>query len=160
MERKWGSPREPIQRTYGVETGCTGCCCTVDVRTRARTYGHCLAGKPYFRQKSDSLWSPWFRAVIVGIGLIEGFSQIWRTRTIWSFQRHVSTQVSFNSHNAHCYFPCTVRLFCVPRTHGYFTTLTACTYSTWTLSFWEKRCAESVNQVRLVKRHACKIQTR
>jgi hypothetical protein len=88
----------------------------------------------------------------VELGLIESFPQIWRTRTFWSFQRRVSTQVSLNSHNAHCYFPCTARLFCVPRKHAYFTTLTVCTYCTWTLSFWgKKRGTKSVYQVRLVK---------
>jgi hypothetical protein len=60
----------------------------------------------------------------VELGLIEGFPQILRTRTFWSFQKRVSTQVSFNSHNAHCYFSCTARLFYVPSKHAYFTTLT------------------------------------
>jgi hypothetical protein len=98
--------------------------------------------------------------VLVKLWLIEGFSQIWRTRTFRSFRRCLSIQVSFNSHNAHCYFPCIARLFCVSSKHVYFITLTVYTYCTWTLSFWEKRCAEHVNQVRLVKQHACKIQTR
>jgi hypothetical protein len=68
-------------------------------------------GNPMFAKYSIAPVFLDLGAVIVGIGLIEGFSQIWRTRIIWSFQRHVLTQVSFNSHNAHCYFPCTAHLF-------------------------------------------------
>jgi hypothetical protein len=141
-------------QTYGL---------SVDVRTYAPEPGRTLTvwqGNPIFTNMSHSSYFPWFRVVLVELGLIEGFPQIWKTRTFWSLRRRVSIQVSFNSHNAYCYFPCTAHLFCVPSKHEYFTTLTVCTYCTWTLSFWEKRCVEPVNQVRLVKRHACNIQTR
>jgi hypothetical protein len=53
----------------------------VDVRPRARTCGQCVAGKPYFRQPSHSSCFPYFIVVLVELGLIEGFLQIWRTRT-------------------------------------------------------------------------------
>jgi hypothetical protein len=73
MERKWDSLWEPIQWTYDVETGRTACHCTADVRTRYRTYDHCVARKSYFCQMFHNSCFPWFRTVIVGIGLIEGF---------------------------------------------------------------------------------------
>jgi hypothetical protein len=149
-----------MQRTYGVEIGCTACHYTADVRTWAREYGHCVAENPYFHQTSHSSCFPYLVVVLVELRLIEGFSQIWRTQIFQSFRRHISIQVSFNSHNAHCYFLCTARLFCVPNKHAYFTTLTVYTIYTWTLSFWEKICAEHVNQVRLVKWPACRIQIR
>jgi hypothetical protein len=101
---------------------CTACRDAADVRPQAQTYGQCAAGKPYFHQMSHSSCFPCFRVVLVELGLIEGFLQIWRTRIFQSFQRRLSIQVSFNSHNAHCYFPCTTRLFYVPSKHAYFTT--------------------------------------
>ena len=52
---------------------------TVDVRTRARTYDQCETGKPYFHLPSHSSYFPYFRVILVKLGLIEGFSQIWRT---------------------------------------------------------------------------------
>jgi hypothetical protein len=139
-------------------TGCTAC---HDVWPQAWTYSQCGTRKPYFHQLFHSSCFPYFRVVLVELRLIEDFSQIWRTRIFWSIQWHFSIQVSFNSHNAHCYFPCIAHLFCASRKHAYFTTLTVYTYCTWTLSFWEIRCTEHhVNQVRLVKWHAYKIQTR
>jgi hypothetical protein len=106
------------------------CCYMADLRTQARTYGHYVAGKPYFHQTSHSSCFPYFIVVLVELGLIESFSQIWRTQIFWSFQRHLLIQVSFNSHNAHCYFSCIACLFCVPSKHAYFTTLTIYTYCT------------------------------
>jgi hypothetical protein len=46
----------------------------VDVRLRARTYGQCVIGKPYFHQSSHSSCFPYFRVVLVELGLIEDFS--------------------------------------------------------------------------------------
>jgi hypothetical protein len=85
----------------------------VDVWPRARTYSQCVTGKPYFHQLSHSSCFPYLRVVLVELGLIEGFSQIWRTRIFLSFWRRLSIQVSFNSHNAHYYFPmhCTSILY-------------------------------------------------
>jgi hypothetical protein len=77
----------------------------VNIRPRARTYGpECDKGL-YFNQPS-SLYIK---------GLIEGFSHNWETRIIWNTRRHYTMQVSFNSHNAHCYVPCTARLFYVTK---------------------------------------------
>ena len=90
---------------YGIETGRTARRDTVDVRTQAWTYGRCVTGKPYFHLPSHRSCFPYFRVVLVELGLIEVFPQIWRSRTIRSFRRHLSIRVSFNSHNAHYYFP-------------------------------------------------------
>jgi hypothetical protein len=81
-------------------------------------YSNCVARKPSFHQTSHHSCFPYFKVVLVELGLVEGFSQIWRTWIFQSFQRRLSTQVSFNSNNAHCYFPCTARLFCVPSIHA------------------------------------------
>jgi hypothetical protein len=76
-------------RTHIVDVWCcarrTACRDMADVRSRAWTYGHCVAGKPYFHQTSYSSCFPCFRVVLVELGLIEGFSQIWRTQIFWSF---------------------------------------------------------------------------
>jgi hypothetical protein len=101
-----------------------------DVRPRARKYDQCVAGKPYFHQPSHSSCFPYFRVVLVELGLIEGFSHIWKTQIFWSFRRRLSIQVSFNSHDAHYYFPCAAHLFCVSRKHVYFTILIVYTYCT------------------------------
>jgi hypothetical protein len=108
--------------------GRTACRDTADVRPRARTYDQCAAGKPYFHQTSYSSCFPYFRVVLVELRLIEGFPQIWSTQIFQSFRRRLSIQVSFNSHNAHCYFPYIACLFCIPSKHAYFTTLTVYTY--------------------------------
>jgi hypothetical protein len=52
---------------------------TGDVRPRAQTYGQCMTRKPYFHQLSRSSCFPYVRVVLVKLGLIEGFPQIWRT---------------------------------------------------------------------------------
>jgi hypothetical protein len=90
---------------------------TVDVQSRTQMYGQYVVGKPYFHQPSHSSCFPYFRVILVEIGLIEGFPQIWRTRIFWSIQRRFSIQVSFNSHNAHCYFlmHCTF-ILCIEKT--------------------------------------------
>ena len=77
---------------------------TVDVRTRAWTYDRCVTGKPYFHLQSHSFYFPYFGVVLVELELIEGFPQIWRTQIFRNIRRCFSIQVSFNSHNAHCYF--------------------------------------------------------
>jgi hypothetical protein len=77
---------------------------TVDVWPRAQTHSQCVTGKPYFHQPSNCSYFPYFKVVLVKLGLIEGFQQIWRTRIFWIFRRRLSIQVSFSSHNAHCYF--------------------------------------------------------
>jgi hypothetical protein len=46
---------------------------TVDVRFRARTYGHCVVGKPYFHQISHNSCFPCFIVILVELGLIKGF---------------------------------------------------------------------------------------
>ena len=145
---------------YGIETGRTAHRETMDVRIRARTYGRCETRKPYFHLPSHSSCFPYFRVILVGLGLIEGFPQIWRTRTFRSIRRHLSIQVNFNSHNAHCYFSMHYTSILYIEKTCIFYNSPLCTYCTWTLSFWEKRCAQHVNQVRLVKWHACKIQIR
>jgi hypothetical protein len=99
---------------------CTACRDTADIRSWARTYGHYVPGKPYFHQTSHSSCFPWFRVFLVELGLIKGFSQIWRTQIFQSFRRRLSTKVSFNSHNAHCYFLCTACLFYVSIKLAYF----------------------------------------
>jgi hypothetical protein len=53
-----------------------------DVQSRDQTYGpECERGL-YFHQPSHSFCFPYSRVVLVEIELIEGFSQIWRTRII------------------------------------------------------------------------------
>ena len=64
-----------------------------------------------------------YRVVLVELELIEGFPKIWGTQIIWNTWRRYTTHVSFNLHNAHYYFSCTGRLFCVQKT-CIFTTLT------------------------------------
>jgi hypothetical protein len=54
--------------------GYTVCRDIVDVRSRARTYGQCVTGKPYFHQPSHSSNFLYFRVVLVALGLIDGFS--------------------------------------------------------------------------------------
>jgi hypothetical protein len=121
-------------RTHIADIRCcakrTACRDIEDVHSRAQTYGHCVADKPYFHQTSNNSCFPCFRVVLMELGLIEGFPQIWRTWIFRSFQRCLSIHVSFNSHNAHCYVPCTTHLFCVPIKHVYFITLTVCIYCT------------------------------
>jgi hypothetical protein len=56
--------------------GRMACRDTTDVRSRAWTYGQCVAGKPYFHQTSHNSCFPCFRVALVELGLIEGFSQI------------------------------------------------------------------------------------
>ena len=75
---------------YGVETRCTARHDTVDVHTRAWMYDLCETGKPYFHLPSHSSCFPYFRVVLVELGLIKGFPQIWRTWTFWSFRRQLS----------------------------------------------------------------------
>ena len=102
---------------YIIVTGHTVHRDTVDVHTGARTYDQCVTGKPYFHQLSHSSRFPHLRDVLVELGLIEDFSQIWRTRIFQSIQRRFSIHVSFNSHNAHCYFSmhCT-SILCIEKT--------------------------------------------
>ena len=64
---------------YNIETECTTRRDTVDVHTRARTYGQCETGKPYFHLPSHSSCFPYFRVALVELGLIESFPHIWRT---------------------------------------------------------------------------------
>jgi hypothetical protein len=128
-----------------------------DVRPRAWTYGQCAAGKPYFHQPSHSSCFPYFIVVLVELGLIEGFPQIWRTRI---FRSIFSIQVSFNSLNAHCYFPY-IAIYFKYRENIHILQLSQFILIAHELCHVEKkRCAKHVNQVELVKRHACKIQTR
>jgi hypothetical protein len=81
-------------RTHAADVRCcagyTACRNTADVHARARTYGHCVAEKPYFHQTSHSSCFPYFIAVLMELGIIEGFPQIWRTQMFRSFQRHLS----------------------------------------------------------------------
>ena len=144
---------------YGIETRRTARYDTVDVRTRAWTYGRCVIGKPYFHLPSHSSCFSYFKVVLVELGQIEGFPQIWRTQIFRSFRRHLSIQVSFNSYNAHCYFPMHYTSILYIEETCIFYNSPVCTYCTWTMLFREKHCAKRVNQVRLVKWHACKIQT-
>jgi hypothetical protein len=112
-------------RTYIVDVRCCARCIArrdmVDVRPLARMYGQCVTGKPYFHQKSHSSRFPYFRVVLVELGLIEDFLQIWRTWIFQSIQRRFSIHVSFNSHNAHCYFPmhCT-SILCIEKTYIFY----------------------------------------
>jgi hypothetical protein len=65
--------------TYGLETGRMVQSIIVDKRLRARTYGpECDRGL-YFHQQSHRSYFPDSRVVLVEIGIIEGFPQIWRT---------------------------------------------------------------------------------
>ena len=64
---------------YGIKIGRMARLDMVDVRTRARTYGQCETGKPYFHLPSHSFCFPYYRVILVELGLIEGFPQIWRT---------------------------------------------------------------------------------
>jgi hypothetical protein len=98
------SPRTHIADVQYL-AGHTACRDMAYVRPRARTYGQCAAGKPYFHQMSHSSCFPCFRVVLVELGLIEGFPQIWGTWIFQNFQKRLPIQVSFNSHNAYCYFP-------------------------------------------------------
>ena len=107
------------EQTYGVKIGCTAQSVTADVQPRVQTYGQSVTGEHHFYQPSHSSYFPCSRVVLVEVGLIEGFPQIWRPWITWITQRRYSTQVSFNSHNAQCYFPCISHLFCVPRKHVY-----------------------------------------
>jgi hypothetical protein len=70
-----------------------------------------------FIQPSHHSCFPYSRVVLVKIGLIEGFPQIWRTQIVWNSRRHVTTLVSFNSHNACYYFSmhCTT-ILCTKKT--------------------------------------------
>jgi hypothetical protein len=86
--------------TYGFETERTVQSIIADVRSE------CDMGL-YFHQPSHSSCFPCFKVILVEIRVIEGFPQIWRTWIIWNSRKHYSIQVSFNSHNAQCYFPCT-----------------------------------------------------
>jgi hypothetical protein len=155
MERKWGFPWKIHIADVQYCVGCMAHCDAVDGRPRAQTYGQCVEGKPYFHQPSHSFCFPYFRIVLVELGLIEGFPQIWRSFRVFGDayrSRWVLTHIMLIA-----IFPCTAHLVCVSRKNAYFTTLTVYTYCIWTMSFWEKHCAEHVNQVRLVKWHACKI---
>ena len=78
-----------------------------------RTYGQRETGKPYFDLPSHSSCFPYFRVILVQLELIEGFPQIWRTHIFRSIQKRLSIQVSFNSHNAHCYFSYAVHIYFV-----------------------------------------------
>jgi hypothetical protein len=105
--------------------------CTVsrlDIRSKVSQQTYCaklgptvqsMTGDFIFMKPSHSSCFPYSRVFLVEIRLIEGFPQIWRTQIVRNSQRHYSTQLSFNSHNARCYFPCTARLFYVPRKHAY-----------------------------------------
>ena len=64
---------------YGIETGCTAHRDMVDIRTRARMYGQCETGKPYFHLPSHSSCFPYLGVILVELEQIEGFPQIWRT---------------------------------------------------------------------------------
>ena len=66
--------RFSLEQTYGIVTRCTACRDTVNVQTQAWTYGQCVVGKPYFHQLSHSSYFPYFRVVLVELGLIEGIS--------------------------------------------------------------------------------------
>jgi hypothetical protein len=94
---------------------------TVDVRPLVGTYGQCVTGKPYFHQTSHSSCFPYFRVVLVELGLIEDFSQIWRTQIFRSIQRRFLIHVIFNSHNAHCYFPMHyTSILCIEKTYIFY----------------------------------------
>jgi hypothetical protein len=90
--------------TYCLETERTARSVIADVWSRAWTYDQIVIGELHFYQPSHSSCFPCSKVVLVEVGLIEGFPHIWRIRISWTTQRHYSTQVSFNSHNARCYF--------------------------------------------------------
>jgi hypothetical protein len=71
-----------LERTYGLETERTLRSITVDIQPRARTYGPECDRELYFHQQSHSSCFPYSRVVLVEIGLIEGFSHIWRTQIV------------------------------------------------------------------------------
>ena len=154
--RKWSSPWKLIYRTYGIETGCTAYRDTVDVCTRAQTYGQCETEKPYFHIPSHSSYFPYFKVVLVELWLIKVFPHIWRTRAFGVFRdayrsRWVLTHIMLTT-----IFPVHyTSILYIEKTCIFYNSL-FCTYCTWTLSFWEKNWAEHVNQVRLVKWYACK----
>jgi hypothetical protein len=104
----------------------------------------------YFHQPSYNSYFSYPRVVWIEIGLIEGFSQIWKIRIIWNSQRRVIIQVSFNSHNAQYYFSCTTQLFCVTRKYTYLQ-LSQFILAHMNSSILRKHCAEYVNKVGLVK---------
>jgi hypothetical protein len=60
--------------------GCAARHDTVDVWPKARMCGLYVIGKSYFHQPFHSSYFPYFRVVLVELGLIEGFPQIWRIR--------------------------------------------------------------------------------
>ena len=101
-----------------------------NVRYRDWTYSRCETRKPYFHLPSQSSCSPYFRVVLVELGLIEGFSEIWRTQTFRSIQRRLLIQVSFNSHNAHCYFSHALHIYFVQQELCKFYNSLLCTYCT------------------------------
>jgi hypothetical protein len=76
---------ELSQWTYGLEPGHTA---------------QSVTGNFIFTKPSHSSYFPYSRVFLVEIRLIEGFPQIWRTRIVRNFRRRVTTQVSFNLHNA------------------------------------------------------------
>jgi hypothetical protein len=133
------------------------CCDVVDIRPQARTYGQCVTGKPNFYQPSHSSCFPYFRVVLVELGLIKVFHRFGEPGFFGVFRDAYRSKWVLTHIMLIAIFPCTIHLFYVSRKHAYFTTLTDYTYCTWTLSFWEKRCAKHINQVRLVKWHAFKI---
>jgi hypothetical protein len=116
-----GLPKTPTERKFhlGSRRSSHKECSLHSVRPRARTYIQSVIRELHFYQLSHISYFSFSRVVLIEVGLIEGFPQIWKTWISWITQRHYSTQVSFNSHNAQCYFLCTVHLFCVLRKHAY-----------------------------------------
>ena len=111
----------------------------VDVWSQDRMYGSkCHSGRMVlsvrvdfiFTKPSHSSCFPYYRVILVEIRLIKGFLQIWRTWIVQNSQRHYLTQVSFNSHNACCYFSmhCTTILY--TKKTCIFATLTTYVYFT------------------------------
>jgi hypothetical protein len=98
-------------------------------RTPERT-AQSVTGDFIFTKPTHNSCFPYSRVILVGMGLIEGFPQIWRTWIVRNSRGHYSTQVSFNSHNAHCYFfmHCTT-ILCTKKT-CIFATLTVYTCCT------------------------------
>jgi hypothetical protein len=68
---------------------CTACRNTADVRTRAESTVSVWQENPILPMSHSSSF-PYFIVVLVELGLIEGFSQIWRTQIFRSFRRHLS----------------------------------------------------------------------
>ena len=87
----------------------------VDVCTQVQTYGQCKTGKPHFHLLSHSSCFPYFGVILVELRLIESFPQIWRTEAFRSIRRRLLIQVSFNSHNAHCYFSHMLHIYFIYR---------------------------------------------